>query len=70
MAVNGNREREGCAIGERDVNADGTAERYLRPANVALPQPGGNAATLLLLNSYIAGVRKGPGTAMPVPAAE
>ena len=70
MAVNGDGEREGCAVGERNVNADGAAEARYRSDDAVMPERDGSAATLLLLNSYIAGVRKRPGTAMPVPAAD
>lgn len=38
MAMARNGEREGRAVGERDVDADGAAERALRPASVRLPE--------------------------------
>ena len=61
---------KGCAVGERDVNADGAEEARYRSGAAVMPEGDGNAATLPLLNSYIADVGKRPGTAMPVPAAE
>lgn len=51
IAMSEEWEREGCAVGERDVNAYGAAEARYRSGAAAMPERGMNAATLLLLNS-------------------
>ena len=63
--------REGCAVGERNVDADGAAEKRYRLSDGALPERDMNTgASLLMMSNGAADAGKRPGKAMPVPAAE